>query len=270
MSVTAIPTMDADHDHDGVQRTTSSATPSATKALQILESFLEAGPQLGVSQIARTAGLPKSTAFRLLRNLEENGYVERSGRHYMLGRRLFELGSAVQMCRPQGIRETAMPHLAELYVATGKAVHLAVLEETDIVFVEKISGRETVQPDTIVGGRTPAACSALGKAILAFSDRESIRTVLEKGLVRRTRYSHTDPARFLSDLRRANTERIAFDREEAQLGIVTAAAPVMVGGRAIAAVSVSGASTGFNAAAVTTHLRRAASAIAQELVSQAA
>lgn len=270
MSVSAIPTLASQHDHEGAPRTTSSATPSATKALQILEAFLGAGPKLGVSEIARTAGLPKSTAFRLLRHLEQSGYVERTGRHYVLGRRLFELGNAVQICRPQGIRETAMPHLAELYVATGKTVHLAILEGTDIVILEKIAGRGGIQPDTYVGGRAPAACSALGKAILSFSDRNHIAAVLESGLVRRTRHSHGDPAKFLAELRRANSERIAFDREEAQLGIVCAAVPIMMEGRAIAAVSVSGSAAGFNAASITRHLRRAAAAISDEVVTSAA
>src|SRR4051794_33922762 len=102
MSVTAIPGLASQHDHEGAEKASSSATPSATKALQILEAFLGAGPKLGVSEIAPPAGLPKSTAFRLLRQLEQSGYVERTGRHYVLGRRLFELGNAVQICRPQG------------------------------------------------------------------------------------------------------------------------------------------------------------------------
>src|SRR5947209_19579992 len=66
------------------------ATPSVMKALQLLDAFRGAGPTLGVSEIARRAGVPKSTAFRLLTHLEQGGYVERSGRDYCLGRHLFE------------------------------------------------------------------------------------------------------------------------------------------------------------------------------------
>jgi len=245
-------------------------TPSVTKALQLLEAFREAGPALGVSEVARIAGMPKSTAFRLLNHLEEGGYVERAGRLYVLGRRLFELGNAVEMCRPDGLREIALPHLADLYVATSKVVHLGVLEGTDVVYLEKICGLETIQVDTVVGGRMPAACSALGKAMLAFSERVTIGRVLDGGLARRTRYSHSDPARFLGELRRVNTERVAFDREENRLGLVCAAAPVIHRGRAVAAISACGSATKFNTALVGTQVRRAADAISQALQQRAA
>ena len=66
-------------DLDAVDR---QATPSVTKALQLLDAFRHAGPTLGVSEIARLAGVPKSTAFRLLAYLEQSGFVEREGRDY--------------------------------------------------------------------------------------------------------------------------------------------------------------------------------------------
>ena len=112
------------------------------------------------------------------------------------------------LCRPDGLRETAAPHLTDLFVATsGKAaVHLAVLEDTDVVYLEKIAGPSTMRVPTRVGGRMNAACSGLGKAILAFSDRAAIGAVLDQGLERRTRYSAADPVRFLQQLRRVRAE----------------------------------------------------------------
>lgn len=272
MSVTVISPTTTDHRPDGPcgDGDDGKVTPSVTKALQLLEAFRETGPALGVSEIARLAGMPKSTAFRLLNHLEAGGYVERSGRLYVLGRRLFELGNAVQMCRPDGLRTIALPHLADLYVTTNKVVHLGVLDGTDVVYLEKICGLGTLKVDTVVGGRMPAACSALGKAMLAFSERGAIGRVLEGGLSRRTRYSVADPARFLGELRRANVERVAFDREENRLGLVCAAAPVLREGRAVAAVSVSGAATKFNTALVAGQVRRAADAISQALRQDAA
>jgi DNA-binding IclR family transcriptional regulator len=241
------------------------AVPSVTKALQLLDAFRDARGALGVSEVARLAGVPKSTAFRLLSYLEKAGFVERAGKEYLLGGRLFELGNSVPMCRRGGLRDTALPHLSELFVATGKVVQLGVLEGSDVVYLEKITGRDTVDVPTAVGMRMPASCTALGKAMLAFSDRETIGHVLHHGLVRRTRYSHADPARFLNELRRVHDERIAFDREEVQVGLVCAAAPVLQGGRAVAAVSVSGRATHFNPAVAVTHVRRAAEAISREL-----
>lgn len=239
--------------------------PSVTKALQLLDAFREASGPLGVSEIARLAGVPKSTAFRLLSYLEQAGFVERAGKEYLLGGRLFELGNSVPIARRGGLRDLAMPHLSELFVATGKVVQLGVLEGSDVVYLEKITGRDTVDVPTAVGTRMSAGCTALGKAMLAFSGRETIGHVLHHGLVRRTRYSHADPARFLTELRRVHEERIAFDREEVQVGLVCVAAPILRKGRAVAAVSVSGRATHFNPAMAVAHVRRTADAISREL-----
>lgn len=241
----------------------SAATPSVTKALQLLDVFKDATTVLGVSEIARLADLPKSTAFRLLAYLEDAGFVERAGKEYLLGRHLFELGNAVPMCRAGGLREIAMPHLSELFVHTGKVVQLGVLEGTDVVYLEKIVGLDAVDVPTSVGCRLPAACTALGKAMLAFGGRDLIGPVLERGLERRTRYSLADPNRFLKELRRVNQERIAYDREEVQLGLVCAAAPILHDGRPVGAVSVSGRATRFNAPGIGARVRRAADEIAR-------
>ncbi|CAI9410123.1 IclR family transcriptional regulator [Nocardioides sp. T2.26MG-1] len=265
MTSTLMPETPVRQDDASATPATPAVMPSVMKALQLLDAFRGAGPTLGVSEIARRAGVPKSTAFRLLTHLEQGGYVERIGRDYCLGRHLFELGNSVPLCRPDGLRETAAPHLGVLVVKTQRLVNLAVLEGTEVVYLEKIHGHDSVQVESTVGGRMPAGCSALGKAMLAFSGRDAIRTVLEGGLVRRTRYSVADPARFLKELSRIRAEGVAFDREEIQLGLVCAAAPVLGrDGRAVAAVSVSGPATRFNPMTAAADVRRTADAIARD------
>ena len=241
--------------------------PSVTKALQLLDTFRTHGPTLGVSQISRLAGVPKSTSFRLLAYLEQSGFVERDGRGYCLGRRLFELGNSVALCRPNGLRETAGPHLTDLFLATAgrAAVHLAILEDTDVVYLEKIAGPRTMSVPTRVGARMSASSSGLGKAMLAHSGREAIAAVLDAGLQRHTRYSVADPARFLQQLRRAHEVGVAYDREEVILGLVCTAAPILVDGRPVGAVSMSGHAIGFSPEAVAPLVQRTAAAISRDL-----
>ncbi|MCD9199814.1 IclR family transcriptional regulator [Aeromicrobium wangtongii] len=241
----------------------SSTTPSVMKALLLLDAFRGAGPTVGVSEIARRAGVSKSTAFRLLAHLERGGYVERHGTDYCLGRHLFELGNSVPICLPHGLRDVAAPLLGQLFTRTQKVVHLAVLDGTEVVYVEKLHGPGAVNVATTVGGRMPASCSSLGKAILAFSDRETIGRVLRSGLPRRTAYSIADPARLLQELGRVRAKGVAFDREEIQLGLVCAAAPVLRDGRAVAAVSVSGQALGFNPESIAAEVHRTADAISR-------
>ena len=219
MTATALDFIDVEPEEQaGDSRTLG--TPSVTKALQLLEVFRGADAALGVSTIARLAGIPKSTAHRLLAYLEQAGYVEREGRDYVLGRRLFELGNSVLMCRPSGLREVAMPHLSRLYAQHGKVVHLGVLDGTEVVYLEKIFGLDSVRTPTIVGGRMPAPNTSLGKAMLAYSDRETVTRALTTGLVRRTPYSHTQQGRLVAELKKVRLERVAYDREEAQVGLV--------------------------------------------------
>lgn len=245
-----------------------SATTSVTKALQLLDSFHLGETSLGVTELARRTELPKSTAFRLLANLEQSGYLERDGTNYRVGWRLFELGNRVQHCTPQGLREVALPSMSEMFASTRQVVNLAILEGHDVVFLEKIYGRQAVRTPSSVGSRMPATCVALGKAMLAFGDPPLIRRVAAGGLKRRTRYSIAEPGRLLRELAGVRSSGVAYDREETALGLVCVAAPILVDGRAIAAFSVSGASIHFNAKGAAVRVREAAAAIAAEYLAR--
>lgn len=213
---------------------------SVGKALGLLSAFRGISPPVGVSELARRAGLPKSTAFRLLADMEKAGFVERDGQDYRLGLTLFELGSRVKFCRPNGLRDTAMPHMSRLHVQTHLNVHLAVMEGSEAVFIAKVShGRQTLRGHLQPGARVPLTCSALGKAILAFSPPETIREVVESGLPRRTKYSIVEPPRMLRELSHVHSAGVAFEHEEASLALAGVAAPIKLEGQAVAAVSVS-------------------------------
>ncbi len=240
------------------------STTSVGKALHLLDSFRNAGPTLGVTELARRAGVPKSTAFRLLAYLEQGGYVERAGTNYRLAWRLFELGNRVQHCRPRGLRDVAVPHMSDLHARTNHTVHLAVLEGNDIIYLEKIHGKGSVRTPTNVGARVPATCTGLGKSMLALSERQIVQQVLQEGLPRRTPYSITDPNRLASELATVRESGVAIDREEAALGLSCVAAPIMVKGRMIGAVSLSLPSNRFDPVTNVPLVRRAAESIAAD------
>lgn len=240
------------------------SSTSVGKALHLLDSFRNAGPTLGVTELARRAGVPKSTAFRLLAYLEQGGFVERAGTNYRLAWRLFELGNRVQHCRPRGLRDVAVPHMSDLHARTNHTVHLAVLEGSDIIYLEKIHGKNSVRTPTNVGSRVPAACTGLGKSILAMSDPETVQRVLREGLTRRTPYTIVDPNRFLAELAAVRANGVAIDREEAALGLSCVAAPIMVKGEVIGAVSMSLPSARLNPATNVPLIRRTAENIAAD------
>ena len=115
-------------------------TPSAVidRISLVLDAFDGPG-RLSLAQVVRRTGLPRSSAHRMLERLVQLRWLRRHGRDYELGMRLVELGSlAVHQDRLHTAAQAA--HLHELHRATGFVVHLAVLDGTDVVYLEKIAG----------------------------------------------------------------------------------------------------------------------------------
>ena len=214
-------------------------TPSAVidRVSLVLDAFDGPG-RLTLAQIVRKTGLPRSSAHRMLERLVQLRWLRRSGRDYELGMRLVELGSlAVHQDR---LHKAAIPMLHELHAATGLVVHLAVLDGPDVVYMEKVGNRMVAAIPTRVGGRQPAHCAAVGKAILAFADNPDILTYDSDLLPRRTKYSISTPGQLRTELQKVQAHGIAFDREESVPGFGCVAAPIGEPGEAVAAVSVCG------------------------------
>jgi DNA-binding IclR family transcriptional regulator len=209
------------------------------RAVRLLDAFRSAGPELTLDELATSSGLPRSTAHRLAGQLVRLGMLERSRRGWRLGLTLFELGQLVH--RQQRLRDIALAYMEDLYEATKETVQLAVLDDGEVLYVEIISGHRKVATPSRRGGRMPAHCTGIGKAMLAFSpDVGRAWLAAHDPLPARTPATITDPAvlaRELQDIRRLG---LAYDRQEATPGLVCVAAPLLGPDRtARAALSVS-------------------------------
>jgi DNA-binding IclR family transcriptional regulator len=210
-------------------------TPSAVidRISLVLDAFDGPG-RLSLAQVVRRTGLPRSSAHRMLERLVQLRWLRRQGRDYELGMRLVELGSlAVHQDR---LHSAAQPFLHELHRATGLIVHLAVLDGADVVYLEKIAGALGAAVPTRVGGRQPAHCTAVGKALLAFSDA----TELDDLLARKTRYSISTRRQLADELAAIRARGFAYERAESVTGFGCVAAPIGDADAPIAAVSVCG------------------------------
>ncbi|KUI37940.1 IclR family transcriptional regulator [Mycobacterium sp. IS-1590] len=217
--------------------TTTVETPSAVldRVSLVLDAFDGPG-RLTLAQIVRRTGLPRSSAHRMLERLVQLRWLRRNGRDYELGMRLVELGSlAVHQDR---LHRAAVPLLHDLHRATGLVVHLAVLDGADVVYLEKIGDGLGAAIPTRVGGRHPAHCSAVGKAMLASMSNLDCNAIDLTS--RRTKYSIGSPVQLRTELAKVRSHGIAFDREEALTGFGCVAAPIGGQGEAAAAVSVCG------------------------------
>jgi DNA-binding IclR family transcriptional regulator len=207
--------------------------------MALLTAFRPGDAELTLAELARRTGIPKPTAHRLLAELASWNVVERTHAGIRLGMGLFELGQLAPLQR--GLREAAAPFLADLFEATHETVHLAVPDGIDVVYVQKLVGRRGPTVGSRVGGRMPAYCTGVGKALLAFAPPERLADVLAAGLVRRTPRTVVAPGLLEKELARIRERGVAEEHEESTVGIACVAAPVLdAGRRAVAAISITG------------------------------
>jgi len=136
------------------------------KHLRLLQVFDTLRPFLTLTEIADAAGMPLSTAHRLVAELEREGLVERMpDRTYRLGLRLWEFASRTPGAL--GLRELARPWLEAVHARVRQHTQLGVLAGRDVVFIERMSTRDAVLNATLIGGRTPLPVSSSGLVLLA-------------------------------------------------------------------------------------------------------
>lgn len=199
---------------------------SLSKALRLLSKFEPDEGAVSLSDLADRAALPKSTAHRLAADLIEWGALERHPDGLRLGYRLFELGQMTPHLRC--LRAAALPYLAELYEATHETVHLAVRDGSELLFVEKLHAHRRSLAPSRVGGRMPLHASALGKALLAGSENQTVDEVLTDPLIPYTPWTLTKPQELCHQVRDATRAGCAFDRDETAVGLSCVAAPIAI------------------------------------------
>jgi IclR family acetate operon transcriptional repressor len=212
---------------------------TAARLTALLTAFRPGDDALGISELARRTTLPKSSVHRLVGHLVTQGLLERESAAVRLGIKLFEIGQLAT--RQRGLVDAARPHLADLREATHNTVHLAVLEGTEVVYLDILRGPDAPRLPSRVGGRFPAHATAVGKAIVAYSPDVVLNKVLAAGLNRIGPRTITAPGLLRRQLSKVREEGVAYEREESGAGVSCTASPVLDrDGRAVAAVSISG------------------------------
>ena len=199
-------------------------TSVTSRALGILSAFDEQHRAMSLSQIATRADLPLATTHRLLGELFRWGALERlpSG-DYVIGRRIWDIGHLAPA--ETGLRQVAEPFLHDLYGATLATVHLAVREGTEVVYLDRLRGNQSVPVVSKVGGRLPLHATGVGKVLLAHAPDEVQEAVLSS-LPRITPYTITQPGVLRRQLRQVLDRGYATTREEMSLGACSIAVPI--------------------------------------------
>jgi DNA-binding IclR family transcriptional regulator len=215
-----------------------------------------------LTELAHAAQLPKSTVHRLLARLVELDAVEHHGTGYKLSLSLIQLGATTPAAV---LRDLALPHLAALHRWSGETVHFGVLRQFDIVYLEKLARPDSPSVLSRVGGRLPANCTAVGKALLAWEDLDDLRHFLPSPLPMLTQRSVSDVDKLIAVLHTVKADGIARECNEATPGLSCVASPIVVKGLAVAAVSLAYRSGAPLTPRADTVLRETAAHIAREV-----
>lgn len=211
------------------------------RALAILELLANQVQGLRLTDIAAAMCLNKVTVHRLLAALQQRGFVERqeNGR-FLIGLRLVAISSL--RLNSLELKTESQPWLRQLVERVGQPVHLAIYDQGEVVYLEKMETSPSMRMYSQIGKRSPVHCTALGKVLLSGMTDEAARAVLLAGPLRRhTENTLTDPDDVLAEVALARQEGYALDRAEHEPAVVCIAAPIMdYRGQVIAAVSTSG------------------------------
>jgi IclR family pca regulon transcriptional regulator len=218
---------------------------SLERGLAILACFTSKRPVMGIADIADELGMSRSTTHRYMITLLELGYLEQgASRKYRLGLRVTDLGMSA--LNSMSLREYARPDLEELRQETRFTVNLAILDGSEILYVDHVRGSRPGQSkidfDLHVGSRLPASCTALGKLLLAYlPDAEQETLIASLKLAKGGPNAIASKKALKAELGQISEEGLAVDDEELAAEVQAIAAPVRSsGGEVIAAVGLVG------------------------------
>ncbi len=232
------------------------------RILAILDTVRESHGSTTVTQLAHATGIPKSSVSRLVGDLVHKRYLMRADDGVVIGLRLFELG--VRASTPRRLRVAALPVLAALSNATGEHLNVAVQEGQDMLSVISVRGRLRPVPSR-AGVRVPSVTTALGKAVLAFTEDDAVLSRMLAGFDRGERQE------FERELGTVRSAAVAVDRCVTFPGVVGVASPVLSPDRQpVAAISVAGPVSDMDPGRIAPLVRHAALALTARLALQVA
>ena len=236
------------------------------RMMSLIDTLADAVEPLSLKALSQATGLHPSTTHRILAAMSHSRLVARGDTGtYELGIRFLELGNVVKA--RLNIREIALPFMQALYETVGEAINLGIRDGDEIIYLERTSsGRSLVKVVYPVGARAPLHLTSLGKLFLAADSSADLRAYAQRtGLPGKTPYSLTSLEKLEGELATIRANDLAYDNEEAELGLRCVAAPIRNDeGVIVAGLSVS-APTDRHNPAWPDRIKEIATAISQAL-----
>ena len=202
-------------------------TAALAKSVDLLDHVALAETPPTFAELVAATGLPRGTLHRLLGALIEHRLVDATAdeRRYVVGVHLLEL--ARRSWESSDLRGAAAEAIGDLNRRTGETVHLAILDDDAVVYIDKVESDHPLRLHSAIGKRGPVHCTAVGKVMAAYLDDSRQRALVARlDLVRHTPATLVSRSALLKALREIPARGVAFDHEEHATGIHCVAAPV--------------------------------------------
>ncbi len=204
----------------------SRSTGTLGKALEVLDMIALSEQPLRFTDILRQTDQPRGTLHRQIKNLLEEGLIcQNADQSYIPGLRLLKL--AARAWSQNSFRLIAESHVRSLHAATGETVHLGVMNDLEVIYVDKLETRQSVRMHSQVGNASPLYCTGIGKAMMALLPREEcVARARRISYKRHTAATLYTPELLLGEIEIIRETGIAHDREEHEPGIRCVAAGI--------------------------------------------
>lgn len=210
------------------------------KALDVLDLVAQAGRPVRFTDLLAEASYPKATLYRLLQTLTHQNMLafDPERQTYAPGMRLVRLAHAAWA--QSSLAPLARPYIDRLSADLGETIHLAQLDEGQVLYVDKRNAQRPVEMFSQAGKVGPAYCTGVGKAMLAHLPPEALDAALQRQSFHRfTEQTLDTPGRLLDELEAIRLRGFSFDREEHEPGIICVAVPILTrAGKVMGALSV--------------------------------
>ena len=244
------------------------------KTFVLLEYFTPQKPEWGVTELANAIGANKSTVYRFLADLHKVGILHKNPEteKYSLGLKLFELGNRVRI--KSALVDRTHPELMEVAAGITETVHIAILDNHRIRYVDKVESPQGLKISSNIGSQNAAHATSLGKVLLAFlppnEQERALRILFEEQRPNAFTANTIIERQLMYEELQAIRERgYAIDREEFEIGLICVGIPIFnQSDEVVASLSASGPANRFKEEEVNNYvaiLRRGAEAIRQKI-----
>lgn len=218
------------------------SVPAIERALAVLEFLARSKSGFSTSEISRRLGLPKSSTYLIVETLESRGFLQKNRQtgRYHFGLKLISLSR--HAIENLDLRDEARPFLRSLMQQTQLIAHMAVLDGTEAMIVEKVEAPGTGRQTSFVGRRLDVHSTAVGKALVAYVSDDELEMIAKlKGFPKRNDNTITSLMALKRELAQVRALGYSLDNEEDEIGARCVGAPVFdANSSLVAAISVAG------------------------------